>query len=68
MSYGIKFGILVMCRYDDGFMEPEGTVIFDTLNPPIGTKVKLCDGREWTVVEDNMNREYNPHIVCELIK
>ena len=66
----IKFGLLVMCREHEGemkgFTEPEGTVIFNTLHPTIGTKVVLCDKKEWTVVEDNMCREYNPHIVCEL--
>ena len=67
----MKFGILVMCRCRDGemkgFMEPEGTVLFDQLHPPIGTKVTLCDKRVWTVVQDNMDNNYNPHVVCELI-
>jgi len=66
----IKFGLLVMCREHEGemkgFEEPEGTVLFDSLHPPIGSKVMLCDKKEWTVVEDNMEDEYNPHIVCEL--
>jgi hypothetical protein len=67
-NINMKFGYLVMCRADDGFMEPEGTVLFDDINPKIGTQVKLCDGRLWKVVEDNTKNEYNPHIVCEIVK
>ncbi len=66
----MQFGLLVLCREHEGemkgFTEPEGTVLFDSLHPAIGTKVMLCDKKEWTVVADNMCREYNPHIVCEL--
>lgn len=60
--------MLVMCEYDDGFQEPEGTVIFDSLHPPIGTKVILSDKKEWIVVKDNMDNECNPHIVCKKLK
>jgi hypothetical protein len=53
----IKFGLYTICRYDDGFEEPEGTVIYDELPPKIGTEVVLCDKRTWIVTE--IDKEYS---------
>jgi hypothetical protein len=43
-----QIGYLVWCCHD--FREPEGTVWFDH-EPMIGEKIKLCDGKEWTITK-----------------
>ena len=61
----IRFGFTVVCQYDDGFREEEGLVFFDKCPPDIGTKVQLCDKKEWTVVEIDAFRN---EVICELSK
>ncbi len=46
----MKFGIGVMCCFDDEAPEPEGTVLFEGW-PKVDDEVVLCDGNIWIIIE-----------------
>lgn len=57
----ICLGYLVWCECDD-FLEPEGTVFFDS-PPKIGDTAVLSDGKTWTV-----SRESNDRMEITMVK
>lgn len=60
----VKLAVPVWCEYEDGFREEEGDIIVDEY-PKVGDKLKLCDGKIWTVVKVEGNPAICwPKVIC----
>jgi len=64
----ISYDVPVVCQFpnQDGFREPEGTVIVNRY-PVVGDVLILSDKKEWIVVAVEGDPNYCwPEVICEL--